>query len=129
MNRFGFFALSAVTLSGCAGLPPTTHPLFIARPAESPAPSAEAASVSVEMNNVLLTLPASTGSGCPGLAGDYVRRGGEVEVRLRQETGAAGCDHSRSFVTRIGPLPPGSYEVTVMLDGRPLISAQRAVIS
>ena len=128
MTRFGFFALSAVTLSACAGLPPATHPLFIARP-DSPGPSTEAASVSVEMNNVLLTLPASTGAGCPGLAGDYVRRGDAVEVRLRQEAGTAGCDNSRSYVTRIGPLPPGSYEVTVMLDGRPLISAQRAVIS
>ena len=56
--------------------------------------------------------------------------GGSVQVELRQGPGAAPCGGAQgSFITRIGPLPPGEYQVTVMLDGKPLISAERAVIS
>jgi hypothetical protein len=80
------------------------------------------------MNNVLLVLPAATGQGC--LAGDYVRKGGSIEVHLRNAAGAATCAGPLGpFVTRIGPLPPGEYDVTVTLDGQSLLPATRAVIS
>ena len=128
MNRLGIVALTIASLAACSGLTPTTHPLFIARPADSVAQNPAAPAVSVEMNNVLLVLPASTGQGC--LAGDYVRKGGSIEVHLRNAAGTATCDGAqRPFVTRIGPLPPGSYDVTVTLDGQSLVQATRAVIS
>ena len=128
MNRLSIIGLSIAALAACSGLTPTTHPLFIARPADSVAQNPASPALSVEMNNVLLVLPASTGQGC--LAGDYVRKGSSIEVHLRNATGAATCaSPQRPFITRIGPLPPGAYDVTVTLDGQPLVRAERAVIS
>jgi len=128
MNRLAIVTLTIASLAACSGLTPTTHPLFIARPADSLAHDPASAAVSVEMNNVLLVLPASTGQGC--IAGDYVRKGGSIEVHLRNATGTGACAGPRGpYVTRIGPLPPGSYNVTVTLDGQSLVSATRAVIS
>ena len=127
MNRLGLFAFSIATLAACRGLPPATHPLFIARPVDSVLQDPGSPHVSVEMNNVLLVLPGSTASGC--IAGDYVRKGSSVDVQLRQGEGTTACGTQGPFVTRIGPLPPGEYEVSVTLDGKPLIRAERAVIS
>lgn len=128
MTRLSVVVLSIASLAACTGLAPTMHPLFIARPADSVAQNPASPALSVEMNNVLLVLPASTGQGC--LAGDYVRKGSSIEVHLRNATGAAACDGTQGpFITRIGPLPPGAYEVTVTLDGQPLVRAERAVIS
>ena len=126
MNRQSVVAFSIVALAACSGIPPATHPLFIARPADSAPADSGSPRVTVEMNHVLLVLPASTAGGC--LGGDYVRKGSSVEVHLRQGTGTT-CGPEGPFVTRIGPLPPGEYDVTVMLDGQPLIRAERAVIS
>ena len=126
MNRLSVIAFSIAILAACGGLPPTTHPLFIARPADSAPAESGSPRVTVEMNNVLLVVPASTSSGC--LGGDYIRKGSSVEVHLRQGTGTT-CGSQGPFVARIGPLPPGEYEVTVTLDGQPLIRAERAVIS
>ena len=127
MNRLILLAFSTAILAACSGLPPATHPLFIARPADSAPPDAGSPHLSVEMNNVLLVVPAGTVTGC--IAGDYVRKGSTVEVTLRQEAGTTACGTQGPFVTRIGPLPPGEYEVSVLLDGKPLIRAERAVIS
>jgi hypothetical protein len=129
MTRLCFIlACSAAALTACAGLPPTIHPLFLARPADTTATDIAAPTVTVEMNNVLIRLPGSTATGC-GLAGDYVREGNDVEVRLTQATGT-NCDGPRgTFVTTVGPLPPGSYRVNVTLDGKPLVQAERANIS
>lgn len=127
MNRLSLLAFSTALLAACSGLPPATHPLFIARPTDSTRQDTGSPRVSVEMNNVLLVLPAGTASGC--IVGDYVRKGKSVEVKLRQEAGAMACGTQGPFVTRIGPLPPGEYEVSVLLDGKPLIRAERAVIS
>jgi hypothetical protein len=127
MNRLCLLAFSMAVLAACSGLQPATHPLFIARPADSAPPDAGVPRVSVEMNNLLLQLPSGTAAGC--IAGDYVRKGGSVEVRLRQDAGTTACGSEGPFVTRIGPLPPGQYQVSVLLDGRPLIRAERAVIS
>ena len=127
MNRLGILAFSTAVLAACSGLPPAVHPLFIARPADSVAQDSGSPRVSVEMNNVLLILPSSAAAGC--IAGDYVRKGSSVEVQLRQGEGTTACGTGGPFVTRIGPLPPGEYEVSVMLDGKPLIRAERAVIS
>lgn len=130
MTRLGLFALSTAALVACGGLSPATHPLFIARQTDSLAPPAGAPALSVEMNSLLLVLPASSLTGCTGITGDYVRKGKSIEVQLRQSQGAAACDGpQRPFITRIGPLPPGAYEVSVMLDGKSLIRAERAVIS
>ena len=130
MTRLGLLALSTAALAACGGLSPTTHPLFIARQTDSLAPLDGAPSLSVEMNNLRLVMPASTLTGCSSIAGDYVRKGKSIEVNLRQGTGSATCDApQRPFITRIGPLPPGAYEVNVMLDGKSLIRAERAVIS
>jgi hypothetical protein len=130
MTRLFMLALSAAALTACAGLPPTTHPLFIARPADSTAQDPAAPTITIEMNSLLLTLPGSTVTGCFVLTGEYVRKGSEIEVQLRQSAATTTCDSPpRPFITRIGPLPPGTYEVTVMLDGKPLIRAERAVIS
>ena len=128
MTRLSLLALSIASLAACSGLSPTTHPLFIARPADSVAQSPATPTLSVEMNDVVLMLPASTGAGC--LAGDYVRKGSTIDVRLRNATEPATCtEPQRPSVTRIGPLPPGSYDVTVTLDGRTLVRLERAVIS
>ena len=128
MTRLTLVALSIASLAACSGLTPTTHPLFIARPADSVAQNPASPSVSVEMNNVLLVLPASTGQGC--IAGDYVRKGSSIDVHLRNATGAGTCSSlSGPFITRIGPLPPGTYDVTVTLDGQSLVGSTRAVIS
>ena len=128
MTRLSLLALSIASLAACSGLSPTTHPLFIARPADSLAQSPATPTLSVEMNDVVLMLPASTGAGC--LAGDYVRKGSTIDVRLRNATEPATCtEPQRPSVTRIGPLPPGSYDVTVTLDGRTLVRLERAVIS
>jgi hypothetical protein len=128
MNRLSIIGLSIASLAACSGLTPTTHPLFIARPADSVAQNPAAPTLSVEMNNVLLVVPASTGQGC--LAGDYVRKGGSIEVHLRNSSGGTSCGAPAGpFVTRIGPLPPGAYDVTVTLDGQPLVRAERAVVS
>ena len=128
MTRLGAFALVIASVAACSGLTPTIHPLFIARPADSVAQNPASPTVTVEMNNVLLVLPASTGQGC--LAGDYVRKGGSIEVHLRNAAGGGTCAGPVGpFVTRIGPLPPGAYDVTVTLDGQSLVRATRAVIS
>ena len=128
MTRLGVIALVIGSLAACSGLTPSIHPLFIARPADSVAQNPASPMVSVEMNNVLLVLPASTGQGC--LDGDYVRKGGSIEVHLRNAAGTTTCSGSLGpFVTRIGPLPPGAYDVTVTLDGQSLVRATRAVIS
>ena len=127
MNRLCVLAFSTAILAACNGLPPAIHPLFIARPADSLSQDTGSPRVSVEMNNVLLVLPASVATGC--IAGDYVRKGSSVEVQLRQDVGTMACGTRGPFVTRIGPLPPGEYDVSVMLDGKPLIRAERAVIS
>lgn len=128
MTRLCLLALSAALLA-CGGMARSTHPLFIARPADSTAQGADPA-LTVEMNSVLLRLPASTISGCFDLVGDYVRNGTEVEVTLRQAPAGAPCEETqRPFITRIGPLPPGAYEITVTLDGKTLIRAERATIS
>jgi hypothetical protein len=128
MTRLCLLAFIATTLA-CAGLPPSTHPLYIARPADSTAPIANP-TLAVEMNSVVLQLPASTLTGCFDLVGDYVRRGEAVDVTLRQASPTGSCsDTQRPFITRIGPLPPGSYEITVTLDGKTLIRAERATIS
>ena len=128
MTRLSVIALVITSVAACSGLTPSVHPLFIARPADSVAQNPASPTVSVEMNNVLLVLPASTGQGC--LAGDYVRKGGSIEVHLRNATGAGNCAGPLGpFVTRIGPLPPGAYDVTVTLDGQSLVRATRAVIS
>ena len=127
MTRLGVIALLMTSLAACSGLTAPIHPLFIARPADSVVPNPASATVSVEMNHVLLVLPASTGQGC--LAGDYVRKGGSIEVHLRTESGAATCGPAGPYVTRIGPLPPGAYDVSVTLDGQALVRATRAVIS
>jgi hypothetical protein len=127
MTRLSIVVLSIASLAACSGLTPTTHPLFIARPADSVAQNPASPAVTVEMNNVLLVLPGSTGQGC--LAGDYVRKGGSIEVHLRN-AGTATCEgQGRPFITRIGPLPPGSYDVTVTMDGQSLVQSTRAVIS
>jgi hypothetical protein len=128
MTRLGLVAVSATVLAACGGLPPATHPLFIARPAASASQDIGSPRITVEMNDVVLGVPGSTATGC-SFAGDYVRKGSSVEVELRQGPGAAPCGGQGPFITRIGPLPPGEYQVTVMLDGKPLISAERAVIS
>jgi hypothetical protein len=128
MTRLCLLAIIATTLA-CSGLPPSTHPLYIARPVDSTASIANPA-VAVEMNSVLLQLPASTLTGCYDLAGDYVRRGETVDVTLRQAPATGSCGETqRPFITRIGPLPPGTYQITVTLDGKTLIRAERATIS
>jgi hypothetical protein len=128
MTRLSVVALVIASLVACSGLPPSIHPLFIAQPADSVVQNPPSPTVTVEMNNVLLVLPASTGGGC--LAGDYVRNGSSIEVHLRNAPGASACvGPTGPYVTRIGPLPPGAYDVTVTLDGQSLVRATRAVIS
>jgi hypothetical protein len=128
MTRLGLLAFSAAFLAACGGLPPATHPLFIARP-DSASLDSGSPRITVEMNNVVLVLPGSTTTGC-SMAGNYVRKGSSVEVELRQGSGTVPCNGAQGpFITLIGPFPPGEYEVTVMLDGKPLIRAERAVIS
>jgi hypothetical protein len=129
MTWLGRLLVLSAALTGCGGLSPAIHPLFIAQPVDSTSQGIATPTVTVEMNDVLIQLPQSTATGC-GLAGSYVRDGNEVEVNLNQAPGTASCDGPRhGFVTRIGPLPPGSYQVNVMLDGKPLVRAERANIS
>lgn len=129
MTRLALLAFSTAVIAACGGLPPAVHPLFIARPIDSASPDSGSPRIRVEMNEVVLMLPGSTATGC-SITGDYVRKGSSVEVQLRQGPGTAPCTGPHgAFITRIGPLPPGEYEVSVMLDGTPLISAERAIIS
>lgn len=130
MTRLGILVFSAAALTACGGLPPTIHPLLIARPVDSTAPDPAAPAITIEMNSFVLRLPASTLPGCAALEGKYVRQGSKVEVQLRRAATNATCDGPpRPFTTRVGPVPPGSYDVTVMLDGKPLVRAERATIS
>ena len=132
MTRLGLLAISAAVLAACGGLPPATHPLFIARPADSVSQDNGSPRITVARSGVLHghgSPPGLTATGC-SIAGDYVRKGNSVAVELRQGRGAAPCSGTHGpFITRIGPLPPGEYEVTVMLDGKPLVRVERAVIS
>jgi hypothetical protein len=126
MTRRAFTALSIAALAACAGLPPQTHPLFIAR-SDSLGAGIAAPRLTVEMNHLVLVLPASAAPGC--LTGSYVRKGGSVAVELRQSGEPGGsCDGTRPVVTRIGPLSPGGYDVSVQLDGASLLRSERAVI-
>ena len=129
MTRLGLLAISAAVLAACGGLPPATHPLFIARPADSVSQDNGSPRITVEMNDVVLVLPGLTATGC-SIGGYFVLKGNWVAVVLRHGRGAAPCSGTHGpFITRIGPLPPGEYEVTVMLDGKPLVRVERAVIS
>ena len=130
MKRLCLFSACLAAILGCTGLSSATHPLFIARPSDSTASVPATPSLAISTNEVLLTLPATTITGCADLAGEYVRDGSKVDIVLRQAPASSNCEQTaRPFITRIGPLPPGSYDVTVTLDGRTLISAERATIS
>ncbi len=118
------------TLAACAGLPAPTHPLFVARPADSTAASPAAPAITVETNSIVFTAPAGTVTGCFDLAGEYVRKGNDLEVTLKQVAAAATCnpEDRRPYISRIGPLSPGSYQVSVVLDGKSLIRGERVQI-
>jgi hypothetical protein len=122
MSRYRPFAVLTLVLAGCGGVAPVSHPLFLARAVDSSAQT-QSAAITVDQNNLLLTIPPATVGGCFSIAGEYVRRGNSVDVSLKQSpgTGAACEGDPRPFISRIGPLSPGGYDVRVTLDGRQII--------
>jgi hypothetical protein len=127
MSRRWSSLLISLGLAACVGLPPATRPVFFARAMDSA--SAPEPQLVVERNSIVLTAPAATVTGCSTLAGEYVREGGEIAVDLKQ-VAAQPCpvDDQRPYITRVGPLPPGAYDVRVRLDGRTLVESHRLSI-
>jgi hypothetical protein len=129
MPRFRPSFPIGVVLAACVSLPPVTHPLYWAREADG-TQAVGTASMEVNAKSVVLKIPASATATCSGLVGEYVRHGGDIDVRLRQAPASAPCDQANrpAFITHIGPLPDGSYDVSVTLDDKPLIEGNRVRI-
>lgn len=113
--------LLGVALAACGGPRNAPSPLYLAS-VEGSGEQVEAR-LHVEDNTIVLTgyLP----GGCRP-AGDYVVNGHSISMRLTGSPAGTACPAGGApmYTTRVGPLPPGTYQVSVTLDGKEILSGQ-----
>ncbi len=115
----------AIAVAACAGPRLSPSPLFLA--SVEGTGEASQARVHVEDNTVVIT--GSLAGGCRPSAGEYIHDGHAIEVRLTGAGTSCQADPGHpTYTTRVGPLPPGNYQVTVTLDGTRLLSHEPARI-
>jgi hypothetical protein len=107
----------------CGGMPASRGPLFMAA-AEPGTSGTEAVSVQVVDNTV--TINGRLENGCRPEAGDYVVDGHTIDVHLVNPptTSCSSDGSSGSFTTRVGPLSPGGYRVTVRVGDQTIVASQ-----
>lgn len=113
--------LLGVAMAACGGPRNAPSPLYLAS-VEGSGDQVEAR-LHVEDNTIVLTgyLP----GGCRP-AGDYVVNGHSIAMRLTGSPAGTACPAGGApmYTTRVGPLPPGTYQVSVTLDGKEILSGQ-----
>ena len=113
--------LLGVALAACGGPRNAPSPLYLAS-VEGSGEQVEAR-LHVEDNTIVLTgyLP----GGCRP-AGEYVVNGHSISMRLTGSPAGTACPAGGApmYTTRVGPLPPGTYQVSVTLDGKEILSGQ-----
>ncbi|MEO8200550.1 MAG: hypothetical protein ABI679_08535 [Gemmatimonadota bacterium] len=97
-------------------------PLYIA--SEESSGERSQARVHVADNTIVIT--GYLENGCRPGSGDYLVHGHSVEVRLAGAAQAPcqAVDSLPMYTTRVGPLPPGTYHVTVTVDGKVILSSE-----
>jgi hypothetical protein len=120
VSRFLWMPALLFTVVACGGPPASRGPLYLA--------TADAGggtgSVNVQVVDNTVTINGRLESGCRPVSGDYVVDGRNIEVRLASPGSTCSESGSGAFTTRVGPLSPGGYRVTVRVGDQTVVASQ-----